>query len=274
MTDMSDMSNMALQENGAAGKRAAKTGGSLGKALVFASRNRREILRDPLSFIFGAGFPVVLLLLITLMKSGIPNAPAELFPLEQFAPGMAVFGFSFLALFLGNLMAGDSSSSFLSRLFASPLSARAYILGYALPLFPLALAQGVLCFGLAFPLGLPFRPDMLGLLPLMLIPALLYIAFGLLLGSFLQNSRQVGGAATVLVNLAAWLSGTWFDLNLMGGAFKTVCELLPFSHVVSLVSAAVSGDWAAVPLHCLWVLGYALLIGGCAVLLFRRKMRR
>ena len=38
------------------------------KMLFFASRNRKELLRDPLSLIFGIGFPVVLLLLLHLLR--------------------------------------------------------------------------------------------------------------------------------------------------------------------------------------------------------------
>ena len=40
---------------------------------AFASRNTKEILRDPLTFCFGLGFPVVLLLLLSAINSAIPE---------------------------------------------------------------------------------------------------------------------------------------------------------------------------------------------------------
>ena len=49
------------------------------RMLSFANRNRKEILRDPLSLIFGIGFPLILLLLMTWLKKSLPDMPTELF---------------------------------------------------------------------------------------------------------------------------------------------------------------------------------------------------
>ena len=127
------------------------------RMLSFANRNRKEILRDPLSLIFGIGFPLILLLLMTWLKKSLPDMPTELFALSVFAPGMVMFGQSFISMFLGILMAGDRSGSFLMRLFASPMRCIDYIGGYALPLIPIAAAQSALCFTAAILLGLPVK---------------------------------------------------------------------------------------------------------------------
>ena len=104
--------------------------------------------------------------------------------------------------------------------------------------------------------------------------ALLYVSLGLLFGSFLTD-KQVGGVCGVLLtNLSAWLSGIWFDLELVGGAFREVAYCLPFVHAVELERAALSGELAAIPAHLAWVLGYALLSTVAAVLLFLRQMKR
>ena len=92
------------------------------RTMAFAARNAREIVRDPLSALFGIGFPVVLILLISMMKRSVPEMPAEMFGIAAFTPGMAVFGLSFLSLFLGMLIANDRSSAFLMRLFACPMT--------------------------------------------------------------------------------------------------------------------------------------------------------
>ena len=243
-------------------------------ALIFASRTRREILRDPLSAAFGIGFPVILILLISLMKQSIPEMPEGMYGVESFAPGMAVFGLSFLMLFLAMLMTNDGASAYLMRLFASPLTARDYIAGYALPLFPMALLQGIVCFGTAAFFGLQLNARLLLALLLLLPAAALFIGLGLLLGAVLRSPPQVGGIGSILINVAAWLSGTWFSLEMIGGAFRTVCRLLPFAHAVELVKAGVQGNYGDIPVHLLWVLGYAAVIFAAAVLLFRRRMKR
>lgn len=104
--------------------------------------------------------------------------------------------------------------------------------------------------------------------------ALLFIAVGLLCGSVF-NTKQVGGICGALfTNLAAWLSGIWFDLNLIGGAFKKIAYALPFVHAVELERAVLDGNWANAFPHLIWVLGYGLVISGIAVLLFLRQMKR
>ena len=87
--------------------------------------------------------------------------------------------------------------------------------------------------------------------------------------------QQVGGICGALfTNLAAWLSGIWFDLNLVGGVFKKIAFALPFVHAVELERAVLDGNWTNVFPHLLWVLGYGVAISGIAVLLFLRQMKR
>lgn len=58
----------------------------------FASRNAREILRDPISVGFGVAFPILLLLLLSFLNRHIPaEAHMTLFEPEQLAPGVSVF---------------------------------------------------------------------------------------------------------------------------------------------------------------------------------------
>lgn len=239
------------------------------KTLALASRNSKEILRDQLNLAFGLGFPVALLLLLSVIQS---NLPVELFAIEQLTPGIAVFGLSFVSLFSGMLIAKDRTSSFMLRLFASPLTSSNFIFAYTLPLLPMALLQVAVCFQVAFLLGLPVSMHVL-LTLLVLIPgAVLFIAIGLLCGS-LFTDKQVGGVCgALLTNLSAWLSGTWFDLNLVGGTFKSVANALPFAHAVNAGRAALLGNNAAIFPDLWWVIGYAFAVLAVAILVFQKKM--
>lgn len=240
------------------------------KMLAFANRNAKEILRDPLNLAFGLGFPIILLLLLSAIQS---NVPVSLFEISHLTPGIAVFGLSFMTLFSATIIAKDRSSSFLQRLYTTPLSARDFIIGYTLPSLPIAVAQTVVCYLVALMLGLVFTVNIL-LSVICIIPvALLFIALGLLCGSVFSD-KQVGGiCGALLTNLAAWLSGTWFDLELVGGAFQKIAYALPFVHAVEMERAVLRGDYVNLFPHLWWVLGYAAVTMIAAVLLFMRQMK-
>ena len=48
------------------------------KMLTFANRNAKEILRDPLTLFFGLGFPLVLILLLSVIQANIPVSLFEI----------------------------------------------------------------------------------------------------------------------------------------------------------------------------------------------------
>jgi ABC-2 type transport system permease protein len=238
------------------------------KSLAFAARNRKEILRDPLNLAFGIGFPLVILFLLHAIQA---NVPTDLFVIDKLIPGIAVFGLSFISLFSGMLIAKDRSTSFLMRLFTTPLSASDYIVGYIVPLIPIAIVQVIISFIAALFLRLPFNSNVLLSILVLLPTSLLFIGIGLLVGSIF-NDKQVGGiCGALLTNMSAWLSGTWFDLNLVGGWFKDIAYALPFAHAVDASRAALSGDYASILLHLWWVIGYTGVIELSPFLLLKRK---
>ena len=241
------------------------------RMLVFAKRNAKELLRDPLTVAFGLGFPLVLLLLLSAIQA---NIPVPLFEIKQLSPGIAVFGLSFMTLFSATLIAKDRGSLLLQRLYTTPLRPIEFILGYALPILPFSLAQSVICYAVAFLLGLEVTLNCLLAILFILPVSLLYIALGLLFGSILTDKQAGGVCGALLTNLSAWLSGIWFDLELVGGAFQRIAYLLPFVHAVEMERAVLGGDLRGAMPHLLWVLGYAILLLALAVALFLRQMRR
>lgn len=241
------------------------------RMLTFAKRCAKEILRDPLNLGFGLGFPLVLLLLLSSLQA---NIPVSLFEIDRLTPGITVFGLSFMTLFSATLVAKDRESALLQRLYTTPLTGLDFILGYMLPLLPIALGQTVICYLFAVPLGLSISVNILyailGIIPM----AVFHIALGLLFGSIL-GVKQVGGiCGALLTNLSAWLSGVWFDLTLMGGFFQKAAHALPFVHAVETEKALFQGDFSAAAAHLLPVTVYACLTVGAAVLCFLRQMKK
>ena len=241
------------------------------KVLTFAKRCTKEILRDPINLGFGLGFPLVLLFLLSALQA---NIPVPLFEIDTLTPGITVFGLSFMTLFSATLIAKDRESAFLQRLYATPLTGLDFILGYMLPILPIAIGQTVILYLFAIPLGLTVRINIiyaiLGIVPM----AVFNIALGLLCGSLL-GVKQVGGiCGAMLTNLSAWLSGVWFDLKLVGGLFEKIANALPFVHAVELEKALFTGNLEDTAAHFLPVLLYSAVITVAAVFCFLRQMKK
>ena len=241
------------------------------RMLTFAGRNTKELLRDPMTLAFGIGFPIALILLLSAIQASIP---VPLFEIQQLTPGITVFGLSFMTLFSATVIAKDRGSSLLQRLYTTPMKSTDFILGYTLPIIPMAMVQSVVCYLAALALGLELSVNILCAILLILPISLLYIAIGLLSGSLLTD-KQVGGiCGALLTNLSAWLSGVWFDLELVGGTFKKIAYALPFVHAVEMERAALCGNFADVFPHLWWVLGYGAALLALAVLAFLHQMKR
>ncbi len=239
------------------------------RTIVFATRNHKEIVRDPVTLLFGIGLPIVLLCLFSAMQKKMPFA---LYEVNNLTPGVIVFGFSFLTLFAGMLLGKDKSSSFLMRIFASPMSAANYILGYMLPLITIAFLQIMGCLLAAYFLGLSFNTSTLFLILVLLIIAPLYIGIGLVFGT-LFTDKQVGGIFAIFVNVTTWLSGTWFELDMVGGTFQSIAHFLPFVHAVNATKAILQGAYVDMLQSLSIVIDYTILITISAMIAFKRKMR-
>ncbi|NMB62686.1 MAG: ABC transporter permease [Chloroflexi bacterium] len=244
------------------------------KIFLFAKRNAKEILRDPINLFFGMGFPLVLLFLFSVINSAIPvEANNTTFSIENTAPGIATFGTAFFALFSGMLLAKDRTTSFLMRLFASPMSALDFILGYTLPLLVMAVVQEIITFLAAALLGLPLSVNILLAILIVHPIAILFIGLGLLCGSIL-NDKAVGGiCGALLTNIAGWFSGVFIPLDLIGGVLKQIAGVLPFYHSVEAAKEAIIGNYAGIMPHLAVVFVYAVIFYALAVLAFRHKMR-
>lgn len=241
------------------------------RMLTFAKRNAKEIARDPLNLAFGLGFPLVLILLLSAIQA---NIPVELFEIQHLTPGVTVFGLAFMTLFSATIIAKDRQSSLLQRLYTTPLTPVDFVLGYMLPMIPFAIAQCIICYIVAVCLGLRVTINMIYAIVFALPVIVLFVSLGLLFGSILTD-KQVGGVCgALLTNLTAWLSGVWFDLELVGGTFKKVAYALPFVHAVEMERMVLRGELDGALTHLGWVLGYAAVVLLIAILLFLKQMKK
>ena len=241
------------------------------KMMTFAKRCTKEILRDPINLGFGLGFPLVLLVLLSAIQA---NIPVSLFEIDTLTPGITIFGLSFMTLFSATLISKDRESALLQRLYTTPLTGLDFIIGYMLPLVPIAIGQVLICYLFAIPLVLTVSVNIvyavIGIIPM----AVFNIALGLLCGSVL-GVKQVGGiCGALLTNLSAWLSGVWFDLELVGGIFEKIANALPFVHGAEMGKALFIGSFELAAPHILPILLYSVLITVVAVFCFLWQMKK
>lgn len=249
------------------------------KSKVFAVRTWKEILRDPLSYIFCLGFPLIMLVIMSIIDKSIPKeAGMTMFRIYNLAPGIAYFGLTFVMLFTATQVSKDRTTALLLRLYASPMKSAEYILGYTMPMVVLAVGQMLLCFGVSFVIGLctgtALAVGEILLSVLALLPSVfLFIGFGILFGS-LVNEKAAPGLCSILISAAGMIGGIWMDVDGIGGAIAKVAKALPFYHGVTLARLPFRNDTAGLAEHLLWTIICGILVYGLAIIVFRGKMKK
>lgn len=252
------------------------------KSLIFAKRNAKEILREPLSWLFCIGFPVVMLIIFQIINSVIPSEDVSIFRIDILLPGMMVFSFSFVMLFMAIIISKDKSTAFLMRLFSSPLKTKDYIFGYFIPGFFLGIIQMLVCITTSYIIGfstvLGFFINIGEALLLMIscLPALiLFIMTGILFGT-LFNDKSAPGFSSIIISLSGMLSGAWMPIEIMKG-FDTFCMFLPFYPSTLLGRSAIGTiptTFQNTFLPLIIVLLYTMIITTLALFAFKRMMKK
>lgn len=251
----------------------------MNRIAAFSSRNMKELLRDPLSYIFCFGFPLVMLVIMSIVNQSIPaEAGMTIFNIENLSGGIAMFGLTFVMLFSCLTVSKDRSGAFLTRLYASPMKSVDFIAGYMLPVLLLALIQLVISFGASLIAALILGEDTMNiggvlLAIVMLIPAAVFFsAAGMLFGSLL-NEKAAPGLCSIIISLATILGGVFFDAESAGGIMLDVSNALPFFHAVKAARLAVALDFGDIGIHVLITSAYAVVMTVLAAVVFRSKMR-
>lgn len=250
----------------------------MNRVIAFSRRNFMEIMRDPLSYIFCLGFPLVMLIIMTLVNESIPaEAGMVIFRIDNLSGGIAVFGLTFIMLFTGLSVAKDRAGSFLVRLYTTPMRSCDFITGYIAPVMAIALAQVLITFAASFAIsviaGIKLSAAGLGASMLALVPtAVMMIGFGLLFGS-LFGEKAAPGLCSIVISLASFLGGVWFDPDSTGGILLKICKALPFYHSVHAARLAASLNFKDFWGHLGITAAWAVVITIAAVLMFKAKMK-
>jgi len=233
----------------------------------FAKRNFKEIIRDPLSLIFAIILPLFLLFIF--QQFNIPN---ESYDLENFTPGIVVFGFSFITMFTAMLISKDRSTSLLIRLGISPMKPFEYILGYMLSIIPIILLQNILFFILAIILGLSFSINMILAILTSIIIAILFITIGIIIGS-ISSEKAASGISSIIIQLVCFTSGMYFPKEMLGKAFGKICEYLPFESCLMILKGILNNSPEIITARNVAVFViYTVATLVISVIIFKKKM--
>ena len=237
------------------------------RTLNFAKRNFKELIRDPLGLVFTIILPMFLLFIFQQF-----NIPSDEFKLENFTPGIIVFGFSFITLFTATLVARDRTTSLLIRLGISPMKSIDYILGYILAIVPIIITQNILFFVLAIIMGLKFSIYIIYAALITGIIAILFIAMGVLFGS-LFTEKAASGISSVVVQFVCFTSGMYFPIELVGDTYKKICEFLPFESCVVIIKGILNNNLEIISLRNIIVfMVYTIVLFIIAIIIFKKKM--
>ncbi|MBE7011955.1 MAG: ABC transporter permease [Ruminococcaceae bacterium] len=237
------------------------------RTLNFAKRNFKEITRDPLSLIFAVILPLFLLFIF--QQFNIPN---ESYNLENFTPGIVIFGFSFITLFTAMLISKDRTTSLLIRLAISPMTPKDYILGYMLSIIPIILIQNILFFILAICLGLSFSINIIWAILVSIIIAILFICIGIIIGS-ISSEKASSGISSIIVQLVCFTSGMYFPKETLGDVFGKICEYLPFESSLTILKGIMSNNLNSIKTRnvIIFVI-YTVTALVISIAVFRKKM--
>ncbi len=235
----------------------------------FAVRNFKELIRDPLALVFEIILPLFLLFIFQQF-----NIPSENYRLENFTPGIVIFGLSFITLFTATLVAKDCDSALLMRLGASPMKASDYIFGYVLSLFPIILIQNILFFSMACMMGLTFSFGTILAIIVTLFISIFFITLGILIGS-LVSEKATGGVGSIIVQLVCFTSGMYFPSEMVGDVFAKICEFLPFESSVKIINGVLNNNPSIIESRNLMIIiVYTVVTIIVSSAIFRHKLKQ
>lgn len=252
----------------------------MNKSIEFAKRNIIELSRDVLGYIFCIAFPILMLVVMSVVNDSIPKeAGMTIFRIDNLSGGIIVFGQTFVMLFTAILVATDKSTSFLMRLFSSPMKSSDFTNGYILPMILISLVQAIVtvlasCVISAIT-GTELKAAGLLLVILLSLPsAVLFLSIGLIFGS-LFSEKSAPGVCSVIISVGTFLGGVFFDAEGTGGLMYKICKSMPFLYCTKVARCTIHMDfqWETFGKSLLIVSLTALALLCTAVLTFRCRMK-
>lgn len=246
----------------------------------FAKRTYREILRDPVSLIFGLAFPLVLLVVLQIIcKNLVSNGMDVLdcYEIDKLMIGVSIYSFSFTSFYAGIRVSKDKNEGYIQRFYPSRLQLEDYILGYIAPLLLITFMQSICCVATSFILDtilgldkLHFGPNYI-ILILMMIPCeLIFICIGLMLGCSFKANESIGIFIGIIL-ITVLTANIFFPAESFGSGYVIFCKILPFYPTVEALNCLINGITEAFPYYFVTII-YLFALMLLSVIIFKIKM--
>lgn len=252
----------------------------MNRTMIFAKRNLVEMSRDALGYLFCVAFPIVMLVVMSVVNLSIPaETGMTIFRIDNLLGGIIVFGHTFLMLFTALTVSQDRNSSFLMRLYATPLKSSNFTVGYILPMILIGILQALISAVAAVIIAVivGYELSLTGVLLSIVgaIPSsIMFISLGLIFGTVL-NRNSAPGLCSLIISLGSFVGGIWFDAEGIGGVMGTICKCFPFIYATKSVRACIHMDFSAraMSIPMLVTVAVAFILLFLASVLFRSKMK-
>lgn len=190
-------------------------------------------LGQPLLFLFALGFGLGPIF----QKAGNGNY------LQFLVPGVIAQSILFTSIFSGIEIIWDKQFGFLKETLVAPVSRFEIMLGRTLGGATVATFQGIIVFFISLFIG--FRPNNLGLLPIMIIfmllSAILFTSIGTAIASLIDDMQGFQLIMNFLVMPLFFLSGSLFPLQEVPQVLKIISSFDPLSYGVDGIRGTLTG---------------------------------
>lgn len=241
----------------------------MNKLITLVKRNIKEIIRDPLSLVFCLGFPIVMLVFMQLILSGMEFVP-ENFNINSYAIGICLFGYTFSMLFTATTIAGDKNTELINRLMIAPINKSTYLLSFVLAILPITILQTLIFFSIALIFGLTLSLNLILVALALIASAIFFISLGVLIGNLSKTEKHAGPLCSIIITISMILGGVFMPAANMG-TFSDIIGFLPFIHTLEIGTSVLAGQFLESLVHFAWILGYTAIIWLVIILLNKIK---
>lgn len=246
------------------------------EALAVAERILTELIRRRRSLVFWVIFPVLVLVLNSLIlqeRLQVSLGDATTAATPPTLVGAALF-FSCLGGSVATVVA-EREQQTLKRLFLSPLGGLSYFLGIFLAYCAIGIGQAVLVYGLSWALGGDLSGALWPGLGICVLSIAAYVGIGFVLGTqFARRTDDVNALIAAFGVPLLILGGAFMPASLFPESLLQLTRFNPIYHMIEALAGTTGPDAATTEAggHLLVLLGFAPLMGAAGWAAYRRMV--
>ncbi len=225
-------------------------------SLTIAEMEARRIRHDPTELFTRLVQPALWLLVFGEVFTSIRVINTAPYTYIQFiTPGVLAQSVLFVAIFYGVTVVWERDAGLLTKFLSTPSPRSSIVTGKALAAGVRGAMQALMIFILALVIGVNLRLDpldILGVFVIVIMNAVLFSSFSMLLAAILKTRDRVMGIGQAITMPLFFASNAIYPISVMPPWLQAIAKINPLSYVVdALRSLLLSGDYSQLPLDLL-----------------------